>query len=159
MSCHLVSDTHIAALVTAAARYDKYAQLPSPPWEHLSRDHPKAFATVSGKLGGSIPTGSNVAQTYPAYVGRALALANVASVDANYRGRHTGPEDYAAALAYQHEPADLDPVTLLKQVHNYAYQSCEAPDWDSSWAKAFCEQLEGILIRNLPGYDAAPWGI
>jgi hypothetical protein len=159
MSCNLVSDTLISALVTAAARSDRYAQLPAPDWSKLSTEQREAFHRVAGRLGGSLPRGENVAKTYPSEVGRALALMNVQSVDANYQGRHTTADDFAEALSYTFEVTTLDVVSLIKQVHNYAYQSCEAPGWDSSWAKAFCEQLEGVLIRNLPGYDAAPWGV
>lgn len=159
MSCWIVSDTLISALVTAAARYDKYRQLPGADWPALHAAHPEAFPRMGGKLAGFIPNDSNVAKEYPSEIGRALALANVQSMDACYNGRHTSADDYADALAFRCEPVTLDPVTLIKQVHCYAYQSCEAPGWDSSWAKKFCAELESILIRNLPGYEAAPWGV
>lgn len=158
MSCALVSDTLISALLTGAARYDKHRQIPAPNWAQLALDHPQSFGRVAS-INGTVPNGSNVAKTYPSELGRALALVNVASVEANYQGRHTDASDVAEALAFRIEPVDMEPAALLRQVHYYAYQSCEAPGWDDGWAKAFCTALEGILIQNLPGYIAAPWGV
>ena len=41
----------------------------------------------------------------------------------------------------------------------YEYQACEAPGWDTSTAKAFCEGLRNAVIPALPGYTDAPWEI
>jgi hypothetical protein len=53
----------------------------------------------------------------------------------------------------------FDVVTALKAVDCYEYQSCEHPGWQTSQSRAFCEELRSSLIGQLPGYDAAPWGI
>jgi hypothetical protein len=50
------------------------------------------------------------------------------------------------------------PVSLLKSIQCYEYQSCEHDEWTSSEAHAFCRNLVAAAIRVLPGYDAAPWG-
>ena len=51
----------------------------------------------------------------------------------------------------------LTPVEGIKLVHCYSYQSCEHPGWNTSQGRSYCQQLEASLIRNLPGYDSAPW--
>ena len=50
-------------------------------------------------------------------------------------------------------------VSLIKACHCYAYQACETEDWAESEAHAIIEAIEGALVRSLPGYDAAPWGL
>lgn len=97
-------------------------------------------------------------------VGRMLLAENIASVAHRYADdtfdelpgpvRKTRVEDYR----YRY-PGRFDPVTLLKAIDCYAYQSCEHPRWAYSKANAFCCALRRRLIARLPGYDAAPWGI
>jgi|GEM_PF-453587 len=53
----------------------------------------------------------------------------------------------------------LNPVHVLSAIKGYEYQSCEHPDWKTSEARAFCEELRETMIRLLPGYDEAPWEI
>lgn len=48
-------------------------------------------------------------------------------------------------------------IEAIKLIICLAYQSCEHPDWKTSKAKAFCQALKEILVRQLPGYDEAPW--
>jgi hypothetical protein len=53
----------------------------------------------------------------------------------------------------------VDPVQVLKAIAFYTYQSCEHPGWATSEARDLCDQIRDAVIRTLPGYDAAPWGI
>ncbi len=53
----------------------------------------------------------------------------------------------------------LDPVSVLKALACYEYQSCESSDWPDTRAAAYCRTLAGALIRQLPGYDDAPWEV
>lgn len=91
-----------------------------------------------------------------------LKAENAASLRARY------PEDageswdldmvprFPAALAFVDEPK---PVEVVACIHCYEYQSCEHGDgWRESEAHAFCRALEGSILRELPGYDKAPWG-
>jgi hypothetical protein len=55
-------------------------------------------------------------------------------------------------------PTD-DVVVLIKAIHCYEYQSCEHDEWEKSKAADYCTALESMLVHELPGYDAAPWGI
>jgi hypothetical protein len=48
---------------------------------------------------------------------------------------------------------------VLKQIACFEYQSCEHPAWEQSKAKLLCDHLRGRLISQLPGFEAAPWGI
>jgi hypothetical protein len=56
-------------------------------------------------------------------------------------------------------PPPAPTVVIAKQIANYEYQSCEHDYWDSSEAHAFCRALADGLLRSLPGWEAAPWGI
>lgn len=51
-----------------------------------------------------------------------------------------------------------NPVTVLKLIDCYEYQSCEHPGWEESQAKRLSGQLRKQAISKLPGYDEAPWG-
>ena len=48
-------------------------------------------------------------------------------------------------------------IVALSIINCYEYQSCEHPEWKDSLAKSFCQALKEITIRELPGYDNAPW--
>ena len=51
------------------------------------------------------------------------------------------------------------PVVILKLCANLDYQSCETPDWKTTKARALLEQIKDEAIRQLPGYEDAPWGL
>lgn len=53
----------------------------------------------------------------------------------------------------------VDPLSALKALSCYEYQSCEDPGWGSSEARAFCDALRHRMVGALPGYDAAPWEV
>lgn len=74
-----------------------------------------------------------------------------------------GPVEDGPRFGYRHPVMDppgstIKAVDVLKAIACYEYQSCEHPGWEASRAKAFCEALTATAIRNLPGYDDAPWG-
>lgn len=173
MSAFMVSKTHIRALVSAALQLDRYDQLPAPDWCALAERHPAAFAHVVTKNqhGNPVPAshafGRGWRHVCADELGRALWLANADSIAARYPGEGEGgtrypdmwPEGgFAAVLGYRHARVDRPVVEVLKAVHCFAYQASEVHGWGESWAKRFCDELEAILIRALPGYDGAPWG-
>jgi hypothetical protein len=47
----------------------------------------------------------------------------------------------------------------LKQIACYEYQACEWREFDGSGAQRACETARDKLIRALPGYEDAPWGL
>ena len=53
----------------------------------------------------------------------------------------------------------INPVQVLKAIACYAYQACEHDAWETSEARAFCEQLKAHAIANLPGYREAAWEV
>lgn len=68
---------------------------------------------------------------------------------------------WAEITAYTYTPpsAPLPPVVVLKNLDCYEYQSCEHDGWTASEARKFCDRLRDHVIKLLPGYEAAPWGI
>lgn len=54
---------------------------------------------------------------------------------------------------------DLSPVEVIKQCACYDYQACEHDGWPDSDARKLIDVVIKIACNNLPGYDAAPWGI
>ena len=54
---------------------------------------------------------------------------------------------------------ELPPVVILKLIDCFDYQACETDDYEESDAAAFCRALRLRVIHELPGYDAAPWGL
>lgn len=70
-----------------------------------------------------------------------------------------GPTDHYWAVPYVAERTrQLSIGEALKLLACYEYQSCEHPGWPESKAHELCRNLEGALIRRVPGYDEAPWG-
>jgi hypothetical protein len=85
-----------------------------------------------------------------------LWAANVISVNTRYK--ETEPTE---GFVYKNDlSADqVTAVQLLKYLDNLEYQSCEADGWETSRAKAVCDVIRGRLIRKLPGYEDAKWGL
>lgn len=88
----------------------------------------------------------------------------------NYRSvAHRYPDDLELPGAYLDGPGiddytyvrqeKRDPVTVLKTIDCFEYQSCEHDEWEQSEAWAFCKYLRLTVITTLPGYQEAPWGI
>ena len=90
----------------------------------------------------------------PADVFRELRAENVKSVAYRYRedAESMGEGQLAGHI-------DIAPLVAIKACHCLAYQSCEHPEWEGSRAKKLLDLIETTAIRELPGYDAAPWGL
>lgn len=89
-------------------------------------------------------------------LGQTLWQENARSVAYRY------PNHPAPVVRYELRPGRYpapDPVVVLKQIACLRYQSCERPDWEESRACKLLGSIEGLAISQLPGYDAAPWGI
>lgn len=67
--------------------------------------------------------------------------------------------DITAADRARVKAIELTPVQLIKLIHCLDYQSCEHPGWNDSLAKRILDELEAILVYQIPGYEEAPWGI
>lgn len=134
MSVFIVSPEHINVLLDAALRY-------------------------TDEIGMTVYTSDGQAlivdRTNRDAVGQMLLETNAASAGARHE---EAPELYIYSYA---TPVrfDWEAVDVLKAISCYEYQACEAPGWDASAAKAFCEGLRRAVIPALPGYDNAPWEI
>lgn len=50
-----------------------------------------------------------------------------------------------------------NPVHILKMCACLTYQSCETADWEQTPARKLLAAIEQAAIRELPGWDDAPW--
>ena len=90
-----------------------------------------------------------------------LYRANVEAVEYRYGSDnpdglpgYIGPDPYRFTFASGFTP---DPVSILKAVACYEYQACDAPTWNASEARDFCQALRLRMIHRLEGIDDAPW--
>lgn len=130
MSAWVVSRKHIDYLVSAAKQYDPH---------HYMRYGETRMAELT-----------------TTELGRDLWRENMASVAYRYEDARIEDEMLAD---YRFCRVAIDPVVALKAIDCYEYQSCEHPEWRASKARKFCDDLRGVCICALPGYDQAPWGI
>jgi hypothetical protein len=153
-------------------------------WHHDGRLHRlDLLAEVGGVRAAAIPGFNPIELVGPSVLGQRLLDECVASVHARYpdtdpeRGDLPGPADAYYMGPYVWEqylrsearliatglplviPSPARTVVIAKQIANYEYQSCEHDDWAASEAHAFCRALAEALLRSLPGWDEAPWGI
>jgi hypothetical protein len=81
-------------------------------------------------------------------------------------GERPGPVDLTDEEVYAYTfPKDwqrfriLTAVETLKAIRGLEYQSCEHPEWETSWAYKFLQMLEARAMHELPGYAEADWEI
>lgn len=156
MSAFMLSIEHIRALVNAGLNLScgplEWKRIQPTP-EQRARSHERgkpwgfeAFPIMQANTASLTPY---TAQT----VGIMLMAQNRRSVD--YRYDETEIEDF-----YTHAPSSTRTVVeLIRAIDCYEYQSSETPDWEDTEAFHFCEALRRALIRELPGWGDAPWGI
>lgn len=132
MSCYRVSDEHINVMVWAIGAYGVGAPQVWDGTEYLPAAMPAERARI----------------------GRILAEANAASVNRRYDEERETRYRWA-------EPASTmwTPVEIIKACDGYAYQACEAPDWEHCRAKRITDAIRNTAIHALGGYEAAPWEI
>ena len=98
-------------------------------------------------------------------VARILIAENVKSVCCRYEDAEE--ESYANEMQmevtikdkYRIDLLAFSHVEMLKLIHCLNYQSCEHPHWRQSLGYRILKALERSLLRDLPGYDEAPWRI
>lgn len=144
MSAYIENRAHIDALVT------------------LAKDGPADRAVSYPGDGWHMSCG---ASNDPDIIGRMLIAENIRSVQYRYRGEAVetlpGPCDKSSLLDYRYTRGRaLTIIEGLAALDGYDYQTCECPDWRTTEAYAFVEQLRSRLIGCLPGYDeAGTWSI
>ena len=92
-------------------------------------------------------------------LGQILKTANYESV--NYRYKEETPVE-----TYRHMGSDITPFLggaviswgqVLQAVRCYEYQSCEAPTWDGSLAKAICSAITRKVCGRIADEADAEW--
>jgi len=134
MSVFIVSPEHINVLLDAALRYTDNIGM--------------TVYTTDGQA-------LTIDRTNRDQVGQMLLDTNAASAGTRHQ------EDTELYIYSYRTPArfDWEAIDILKAISCYEYQANEAPDWDTSTARAFCEALRRAVIPALPGYTDAPWEI
>ena len=95
--------------------------------------------------------------------------------DECYRSVNCRYDETNPAPKYEFKPFDLkslSTIAQIKQVECYEYQTCETEDYDTTPAIILTNTIATILelegnfhipsdgsIRDIPGWDEAPWGI
>lgn len=134
MSVFIVSPEHIHVLLDAALRYTDEIGM--------------TVYTNDGQV-------LTIDRTNRDQVGQMLLDTNAASAGARHQeASELYIYSYTTPVRF-----DWEAVDILKAISCYEYQACEAPGWDTSTAKAFCEGLRDAVIPTLPGYNDAPWEI
>ena len=52
-----------------------------------------------------------------------------------------------------------DHAQMAALIHCYEYQACDWSSWETSNAKGICDEAKSNLLRLLPGYSSASWGV
>jgi hypothetical protein len=90
---------------------------------------------------------------------------NIKSVSARYPGNTLDtlpgpcekPEHLAVTVGDIFNSPSIQPVAILKMCDCLEYQSCETSDYRESPAFTLLDRIRAAAIRQLPGYDDAPW--
>jgi hypothetical protein len=146
VSCFVVSDTHIHALIATAIYGPKDAQ------EHVRRGLWRVWFRPE----------RNYARLECAdKIGQILLGENLKSYGVHYPGEADPASDATRAAAYRF-PVSVEPLTrvqALKAIFCLEYQSDAQKDWQTSDAANFLQQLRLQIIESLPGYEQAPYQI
>lgn len=131
MSCFVVSDAHINALITYAAL------------------HPQSKVQVPNQPELNDLTGAQWGQWMRDENERA------------YRHRYGHRTDLGEPLPYHHQwdTHTYTPVEIIKLATSFRYQLAEAEDWAETPAAKLAECIIDIAITELPGYEQAPWEV
>lgn len=146
MSAFICSPEHIAELAIFAARSQESIHVPR---VHMGEhpDHAYEPETLAAEY---------------AYV---LYQENIKSVKARYPNCNDselpGPIDRPDSIAIGYDqiarPKVKDIVNILKMCDCLQYQSCETDEYELSKAYRLLSAIRSAAIRELPGYDGAPW--
>lgn len=144
MSCKVVSDAHLHALIATAIYGPKDAQ------EHVRRGlwhvwYERKYAALD----------------CADKIGQMLLAANLKSYGGHYPSEADPDGDAKRAGAYRF-PVSVEPLTriqALKAIFCLEYQSDAQEDWKTSKAAEFLQLLRLQVIESLPGYEDAAYDI
>lgn len=87
---------------------------------------------------------------------------NIAAMDARYRNSASEADwshyTYRAPVGVL-APHCIAPVVVLKLAACVDYQCCEIEDYEATDAAHQLRAIRKRAIAQLPGYEAAPWGL
>ncbi len=83
-----------------------------------------------------------------------LLAENTRSV--NHRYRENTPVE---TIVFSSQDPTLSPIEVIKACDCLDYQSCETDDWRSTPACKLLESIQSHAVRQLDGYQKAPWEI
>ncbi len=153
MSQHLVSKTHIDALMTAALRWCSEALLRfdviNAAGDVMSRGHYEVNRDNADEIGRLLWEHNYWYSGWGDYD--------------QLHDEETADPDVLAVRSYRFSelPGEPDPILILGALDYYGYQTRpETPDeWVNSIGFAFTDLLRSGAIRQIPGYDRVPWGL
>lgn len=88
-------------------------------------------------------------------IGRTLTYANAMGQMDRYKD-----DESARVREYRWQPArKCSTVEMAKLLNCFEYQASEWSKWESSTAAKIVDACRCALLRSLPGYGAAPWGL
>jgi cytosine/adenosine deaminase-related metal-dependent hydrolase len=146
MSCSVVSDAHIHALIATAIYGPKDAQ------EHVRRGLWRVWFR---------PESNYARLEYADKIGQMLLGENLKSYGFNYPGA-TDPEDDAKTAAFYRFHPSAQPLTriqALKAIFCLEYQSDGPEEWAALDAANFLQSLRLQIIESMPGYEEAAYSI
>lgn len=138
VSAYFVDKLHIDVLVSGAIELHSHARL--------------------AKYGDLVP----VLPDNAVEVGKMLWRENARSV--NYLnaqigiGHNPALDEIVEFYGFEYRQ-DTCPTVIAKALASFEHQACECPDYPESAAYDFASRLARHLIKKLPGWDKAPWGI
>jgi len=144
MSAFIVNKSHINAMLQGALASARKRNNWRFGWYHNKERHELTLENASE-------------------VGQMLLDENIKSVSYRYGdspltdlpGRADG--EYLLPFEFNLMGKTPKPIEILSITNCYSYQACEHDKWEQSEAKSFCDTLLAHTIRDLPGYDEAPW--
>jgi hypothetical protein len=75
-----------------------------------------------------------------------------------YSGTNPALDEIVGFYGFEYRP-NLCPTVIAKALASYEHQACECPCYEGTPAYDFASRLARRLIKKLPGWDKAPWGI
>lgn len=146
MSCFVVSDVHINAIIATAVYGPKDAQ------EHVRRGLWRVWIR---------PESNYASLNYADKIGQMLLAENLKSYGTHYPSEADPEGDAKSAAAYRF-PVSVEPLTRIdafKAIRCLEYQSDTAENRLTSDTADFLQQLRLGVIESLPGYEDAKWSI
>ena len=87
-------------------------------------------------------------------IGQVLVDQNYRSVNERYR-KNDDPEKYS----FRFFSASMSAIQIIKACDCYDHQACETDDYETTKAAEILREIRRKAISQLPGYDAAKWGM